>query len=182
MNAPLHHQCQLMRLWYLSHRWPAHPLNLARAFTVCTDEVWKQTNGRTKNQTFSPTGWLCMHVWRMSLQRMKSTIISSPFIIFRDHSVSPIRGVSWNWDYIMPRCPENISHGDYIWVELPIFCHILAILLVWICIPHCQIALCKTASQSGQEDYGFYRFFYCWEGYRISNFLNCSDGYRLYRF
>ena len=30
----------------------------------------------TKNQTSSPIGWLCMHVWRVSLQRMKSAIIS----------------------------------------------------------------------------------------------------------
>ena len=30
----------------------------------------------TKNQTCSPTGWLCMRVWRMSLKRTKSAIIS----------------------------------------------------------------------------------------------------------
>ena len=32
--------------------------------------------GPTKNQTSSPSGWLCMRIWRMSLRRMKSTIIS----------------------------------------------------------------------------------------------------------
>ena len=32
--------------------------------------------GPTKNQTSSPTGWLRMHVWRMSLRRTKNTIIS----------------------------------------------------------------------------------------------------------
>ena len=36
----------------------------------------KWTKGPTKNQTSSPTGWLCMHVWRMSLQKTKSTKIS----------------------------------------------------------------------------------------------------------
>ena len=30
----------------------------------------------TKNQTSRTTGWLCMRVWRMSLRRTKSTIIS----------------------------------------------------------------------------------------------------------
>ena len=30
----------------------------------------------TKNQTSSPTGWMQMPVWRMSLQRTKSTIIA----------------------------------------------------------------------------------------------------------
>ena len=32
--------------------------------------------GLTKSLTSSPTGWLRMNVWRMSLQRTKSTIIS----------------------------------------------------------------------------------------------------------
>ena len=32
--------------------------------------------GSYQNQTSSPTGWLRMHVWRMSLRRTKSTIIS----------------------------------------------------------------------------------------------------------
>ena len=34
------------------------------------------TKGPTKNQTSSPTGWLRMRVWRMSLRRTKSAIIS----------------------------------------------------------------------------------------------------------
>ena len=34
---------------------------------------WK---GPTKNQTSSPTGWLRMRVWKMSLRRTKSAIIS----------------------------------------------------------------------------------------------------------
>ena len=68
---------QLMRLWYLSHRWTAKALrSLARAFAVRTYEVWKETKGLTKNQTSSSTGWLRMCVWRMSLWRMKSAIIS----------------------------------------------------------------------------------------------------------
>ena len=36
----------------------------------------RQTKGPTKNQTSSPTGWLRMCVWRMSLWRTKSAIIS----------------------------------------------------------------------------------------------------------
>ena len=34
------------------------------------------TYSATKNQTCSPVGWLRMRVWRMSLRRTKSTIIS----------------------------------------------------------------------------------------------------------
>ena len=32
--------------------------------------------GSDQTQTSSPTGWLCMRIWRMSLRRTKSTIIS----------------------------------------------------------------------------------------------------------
>ena len=55
---------------------PAHLHSLARAIAVCTHEVWKKMKGPTKNQTSSPTGWLRMRIWRMSLKRMKSAIIS----------------------------------------------------------------------------------------------------------
>ena len=41
---------------------PAHPGSLARAFAVCTHELWKQTKGQTQNQTSSPTGWLHMRI------------------------------------------------------------------------------------------------------------------------
>ena len=55
-----------MRLWYLSHIQPskaqASLRSLARAFAVRTHEVWKQTKGRTKNHTSSPTGWLRMRL------------------------------------------------------------------------------------------------------------------------
>ena len=54
---------------------PAQLRSLARAFTVHTHKVWKKTKCPTKNQTSSPTGWLCMRVWRMSLRRTKSAII-----------------------------------------------------------------------------------------------------------
>ena len=54
---------------------PAHPRSLTRALAVRTHAVWKWTKGQTKNQTSSPTGWLRMHIWRMSLWRAKSTII-----------------------------------------------------------------------------------------------------------
>ena len=55
---------------------PAHARILARAFAVCTHQVWKKTKGLTKHQISSPTVWLCMRVWRMSLRRSKSAIIS----------------------------------------------------------------------------------------------------------
>ena len=67
-----------MSLWCLSHRWPekaqASLRSLARAFAVRTHGVWKYTKGPNKNQTSSPTGWLHMRFWRMSLRRMKSAI------------------------------------------------------------------------------------------------------------
>ena len=75
-----HQTSQLMRLWYLSHRWPAkaqaslHIRALARAFPVHKHQVWKKTKDQTKNQISSSTGWLRMHVWRTSLRRMKSAI------------------------------------------------------------------------------------------------------------
>ena len=55
---------------------PEHLRSLARAFTVGTHEVWKQTMGPTKNRTSSPNGLLCIRIWRMSIRRTKSAIIS----------------------------------------------------------------------------------------------------------
>ena len=64
-------------------------LSLARAFAVRTHEVWKQTKGPTKHQISSPTGWLRMRIWRMSLRRTKSAIISW------DGSFAKYRGTWW---------------------------------------------------------------------------------------
>ena len=63
---------------------PAHLRSLSRAFAVRTHEEWKSTKGPTKNLTSSPTGWLRMRVWRMSLWRKKSAIISwhGSFVVF----------------------------------------------------------------------------------------------------
>ena len=63
---------QLMGIWYLPHRRPAM---LRRACTSVQSRQ-RQTKGPTKKQTSSPTGWLRMRVWRMSLWRTKSAIIS----------------------------------------------------------------------------------------------------------
>ena len=67
-------------LWYLSHRRPAKAQASLRNRAVSPEPSlfarMKKTKGPTKNQTASPTGWLRMHVWRMSLQRRKSTVIS----------------------------------------------------------------------------------------------------------
>ena len=70
---------QLIRLWYLPHRRLAKAQasrSLAKAFAVRTHEVWNKMKGPTKIQTSSPTGWLCIHVWRLSLWWMKRAIIS----------------------------------------------------------------------------------------------------------
>ena len=87
-----------MRLWYLSHRRPAKAQASLRIRAVLpepslfTPEVWKQTKGPTKNQTSGPTGWLCMRIWKMSLRRMKSTIISwdSSFVFFSQRTLAEI--------------------------------------------------------------------------------------------
>ena len=74
---------QLMRLWYLSHRRPAKDQARLRIRAVSPEtslfahmkhECRQMV--RPKCVTSSPTGWLRMHVWRMSLWRTKSTIIS----------------------------------------------------------------------------------------------------------
>ena len=72
-----------MRLWYLSHYAnsegsgeTAHPHSLSRAFDVRTHKVWKSTKDLTKNQTCSSIGLLCMRVYRLSLRRAISVIIS----------------------------------------------------------------------------------------------------------
>ena len=89
---------------------PAHPRSLARAFAVRTHDVWKYSKGPTKNQTFSPTGWLRMRVWRMSLRRSKSAI------------------VSWAGSFYRWRCSENgiVIHGGQIlrtWVRYCNWCN-----------------------------------------------------------
>ena len=76
------HMSQLMRLWYLSNRWPAKAQASLHNSAVSPEpslfaNIWYGSRwSPTKNQTSSPTGWLCMCVWRMSLRRTKSTIIS----------------------------------------------------------------------------------------------------------
>ena len=54
---------------------------------------------RPNNQTSSPTGWLRMHVWRMSLRRTKSVIISWASSSKENFSrlLSRIRTDSLNW-------------------------------------------------------------------------------------
>ena len=60
---------QLMRLWYLSHRLSPEPSLFPHIKYGSKGSVWpKSTSGIT--------GWLRMWVWRMRLQRTKSTIIS----------------------------------------------------------------------------------------------------------
>ena len=84
-----------MRLWYLSHRRPA---TAQKSLCICAVSpeplhTWsvEVDEGSDKNQTSSPTGWLLMHVWRMSLWRMKSAIISW------DGSYG--RNFAWEWPF-----------------------------------------------------------------------------------
>ena len=67
-----------MWFWYLSHKRPAKAQASLRIRAVTPEPSLfaYMTKGPTKNQTSSPTGWLCMGVWRMSLRRTESTIIS----------------------------------------------------------------------------------------------------------
>ena len=74
---------QLMRLWYLSHRRPAKVQTSLRICAVSPKpslfahlKYGSRQRVRPKNQTSSPTGWLRMCVWRFSLRRAKSAIIS----------------------------------------------------------------------------------------------------------
>ena len=73
-----------MRLWYLSHtRRPAKAHASLRICAVSPEpslfahmKYGRRRRVQPKNQTFSPIGWLRMCVWRMSLWRKKSAIIS----------------------------------------------------------------------------------------------------------
>ena len=55
-------------------------------------KYWNRTRGLPKNQTSSPTGWLRMHVWRMSLRKTKSTIISWAGSIYLFFTLVSFRG------------------------------------------------------------------------------------------
>ena len=70
-------------LWYLSHRRPAKAqasLHIRAASLepslFAHTKCGSRRRVRSKQQTSSPTGWLRMRVWRMSLRRTKSAIIS----------------------------------------------------------------------------------------------------------
>ena len=73
---------QLMRLWYLSQddqrRLRRFCASAQSRQSLHCSHAWsmEEDGGSEQNQTSSPTGWLRMHVWRMSLWRTKSTIIS----------------------------------------------------------------------------------------------------------
>ena len=63
--------------YHMGDQWKLRRACTSRqVLAVRTHKVWKETKGPTKNQTFSPTGWLSMSVWKMSLRRTKSTIHS----------------------------------------------------------------------------------------------------------
>ena len=89
---------QLMRLWYLSHRWPA---KVQESICTVSPELllfahMKYGSRQTKNQTPSPSGWLHMRVWRMSLRRTKSTIISwhGLFFFYNTYPSSTVQSLS----------------------------------------------------------------------------------------
>ena len=62
----------------LTHRQTAKAQASLRIHTVLPEPSLfaHKTKGLTKNQTSSPTGWLHMRIWRMSVRWMESTIIS----------------------------------------------------------------------------------------------------------
>ena len=76
-----------MRLWYLSHRRPAKAQASLRIRAVSSAQsrqslrcshTWSMEvdEGSDQNQASSPTRWLSTRVWRMSLRRTISAIIS----------------------------------------------------------------------------------------------------------
>ena len=73
-----HKMSQLMKLCYLSHRRPAKAQASLRIRAVSREPSLfaHMKSGSRRNQASSPTGWLRMRVWRTSLRRTKSTIIS----------------------------------------------------------------------------------------------------------
>ena len=100
-----------MRLWYLSHRRSAKaPASLR--FCAVSPQPLLFAQMKNRNQTSSPTGWLRMRVWRMSLRRMKRTIIS------RDgsfHDISPQKlcgraGVRTHYPWIEVRL-QNLTQS-----------------------------------------------------------------------
>ena len=71
---------QLMRSWYyhIGDQWRlgrACASTQSRQSLRCS-HTWSMEvdESPTKKQTYSPTGWLRMHIWRMSLRRTKSAI------------------------------------------------------------------------------------------------------------
>ena len=112
---------QLMRLWYLSHRWPAKAQASLRICTVLPERACASAQSRqslrcshtwsrevdepsTKNQTSSPTRWLCMRFWRMILRTTKSTIISQDGPCYH-----------YNYDYHIMNA-EIVSHLQQIMI------------------------------------------------------------------
>ena len=80
VRAATHWMSQLMRLWYLSHRRPAKAQASLRIRAVSPEPSlfahMKYGSRWRVIQTSSPTGWLRMHVWRMSLRKTKRAIIT----------------------------------------------------------------------------------------------------------
>ena len=76
------HLSLLMRLWYLSHRRPAKVQASLRIHAVSQEpSLFAHMKYGTRRrvgpkQTSSPTGWLRMCVWRMSVRRTKNAIIT----------------------------------------------------------------------------------------------------------
>ena len=74
---------QLMRIWYLSHRRTSKAQASLRFRAVSPGpslfahtRCGSRRRVRPKTRHLAPTGWLRMRVWKMSLRRTKSTIIS----------------------------------------------------------------------------------------------------------
>ena len=88
MHGTRSYICVFGPRWQVTPRWiePAHEIMVLITWatsegsgqSVRCSHTWSMEidEGPTKNQTSSPTGWLRMCVWRMSLWRTKSVVIS----------------------------------------------------------------------------------------------------------
>ena len=115
LAEPTGNLSQLMILWYLSHRRPAKAQASLRIRAVSPElllfEHMNYGNGRRvrpKNQTSSLIGWLCVCIWKMSLWRTGSTIISwhGSFVGF---AILQLKRISPSLYRNLPRLPQQNS-------------------------------------------------------------------------
>ena len=106
-----------MRLWCLSHRRPAKAQASLHICAVSLEPSLlahikcrrrRSFKGPTKNETSSPTVWLRMQVWRMSLRRTESAIIS-----WNGSLVSTYAPDEWDPFNGWPFCMWTCNNGEF---------------------------------------------------------------------